>query len=45
MAEARAAVTRPDVKLHPEGTSTKEAEFELIKSTFTSLKKCAFRTR
>ncbi|XP_048580409.1 carnitine O-palmitoyltransferase 1, liver isoform-like isoform X1 [Nematostella vectensis] len=45
MAEARAAITRPDVRLHAEGTSTKEAEVELLKSTFRSLKKCAFRTR
>ena len=45
MAEARAAVTRPDVRLHAEGTSTKEAEVELLKSTFKTLKKCAFRTR
>ncbi|XP_068710721.1 carnitine O-palmitoyltransferase 1, liver isoform-like [Montipora capricornis] len=45
MAEARAAVTRPDVRLHAEGTSTTEAEVELLKSTFTTLKKCAFRTR
>lgn len=45
MAEARAAVTRPDVRLHVEGTSATEAEVELLKSTFTTLKKCAFRTR
>lgn len=45
MAEARAAVTRPDVRLHAEGTSTTEAEVELLKSTFKNLKKCAFRTR
>lgn len=45
MAEARAAVTRPDVRLHAEGTSTTEAEVELLKSTFKTLKKCAFRTR
>lgn len=45
MAEARAAVTRPDVGLHAEGTSTTEGEVELLKSTFKSLKRCAFRTR
>ena len=45
MAEARAAVTRPNVNLHAEGTSEKEAEVELIKSTFKSFKRCAFRTR
>ena len=45
MAEARAAVTRPDVRLHAEGTSTTEAEVELLKSTLKNLKKCAFRTR
>lgn len=45
MAEARAAVTRPDVRLHAEGTSTTEGEVELLKSTFKNLKKCAFRTR
>ena len=45
MAEARAAVTRPNVSLNAEGTGTTEAELELLKSTFRSLKKCAFRTR
>lgn len=45
MAEARAAVTSPDVHLHAEGTSKTEAEVELLKSTLLSLKRCAFRTR
>ena len=45
MAEARAAVTRPNVSLNAEGTGTTEAELELLKSTFKSLRKCALRTR
>lgn len=45
MAEARAAVTRPDVQIHAEGTSPTEGEVELLKSTFKSLRRCAFRTR
>jgi len=45
MAEARAAVSKPHVRFHEEGTSEIEQETQVAKSFFQDLKLCAFRTR
>ena len=45
MAEARAAVSKPHVRFHEEGTSEIEQETKVAKSFFQDLKLCAFRTR
>ena len=45
MAEARAAVHEPKVRLNDEGTTEVEQETKVAKSFFQDLKICAFRTK